>query len=69
LEEKEVESQDKKEEAEAKEIENKGQERNRLPKPFTTARLAVERTLGTGTAACAQLCKGAPCMLIRIGLR
>ncbi len=63
-----MESQDRKEEAEAKEVETKGQGRNRLPGLYTTARLVVEEMLGTGTAPRAPLFKGDPCTPIRTGL-
>ena len=63
--EKAVESRDRKEEAEAKEVETKGRRRNRLPGLYITARLAVEETLGTGTAPRAPLFKGDPCTPIR----
>ncbi len=64
-----MESQDKEEEAEAKEGETKRPRGNSLPKLSITARLAGEETLGTGMAPRAPLFKGVPCTPIRIGLR
>ena len=63
-----MESQDRREEAEAKGVETKGRGGNRLPGLCTIARLVVEKTLGTGMAPRVPLCKEDPFTPTRIGL-